>query len=169
MSADREWEFPQNGSGGRDGSPLLLALRELQVEMERGAGAFARELGLSANELAALDAVASAPPGRSIGPADLARRLGITTAAATRLVDRMADSGHLQRHPHPGDRRRLTLRHTPAAEQAIGAALGRLLGGLARVEAALSDDERAVVLRFLHDVTGVWREVGGPDRSCANR
>lgn len=133
------------------------------MELERGAQTLARRMGLNGNEAAALNEVATFAPDRAIGPAHLARRLRISTAAATRLVDRLERRGHLERHPHDGDRRRLTLRHTEHAEGVVAAVLGPLLEELAAVERGLSDEERVVILRFLRDVTDVWRAVSTGD------
>jgi DNA-binding MarR family transcriptional regulator len=88
---------------------------------------------------------------------DIAHRLGITTASATGMVDRLVDSGHLERHPHPTDRRRVRLRHTPQAEAVMWQALAPLLAGVTTVEERLTDEERAVVARFLRDIAAVWR------------
>jgi DNA-binding MarR family transcriptional regulator len=47
-----------------------------------------------------------------LGQTALASRLGITTAAATSLVDRLERAGVAARHPHPEDRRRSLIRLT---------------------------------------------------------
>jgi DNA-binding MarR family transcriptional regulator len=37
--------------------------------------------------------------------------MGMSGSAITYLVDRLIDSGHLRRDSHPGDRRKVVLRH----------------------------------------------------------
>jgi len=44
---------------------------------------------------------------------DLAHRLGLSTSATTRLVDRMEAAGYLRRRLDPADRRRVMIEHTP--------------------------------------------------------
>ncbi len=47
-----------------------------------------------------------------LGQTELAHRLGITTGAATALVDRLEKANIAARHPHPQDRRRSIIRLT---------------------------------------------------------
>ena len=136
---------------------VLWALRELQSAMDGAAPAIARRAGLSSNDLAGLDVVASAVPGHHVGPADVARHLGITTASATAMVDRLVSSGHVQRHPHDSDRRRVVLRHTPKAENDLWQALGPLLGDLSAVLAGYSERDRATIAGFLREAADCWR------------
>ena len=80
---------------------------------------------------------------------ELADALGIQPAAVTGLVDRMAAAGLVQRRPCPEDGRAQRL-HLTAAGRRIAA---RAVPGVAAMQAALttgfSDDELAVVQRFL--------------------
>jgi DNA-binding MarR family transcriptional regulator len=100
----------------------------------------------------------------SLSPTELAGRLGISTAAATLVVDRLVAVGHVDRRPHPHDRRRVVVVPRPAS---VGRALDELMpmiGGVARAADALTERERATVLRFLGEVREVYREAaGGPD------
>ena len=99
----------------------------------------------------------------SLSPTELAGRLGVTTAAATLVVDRLVEVGHVDRRPHPHDRRRVVVVPRPAS---VGRAMDELMpmiGGVARAADALSPRERATVLRFLGQVREVYREASdGP-------
>jgi hypothetical protein len=75
--------------------------------------ALAQRLRLRAIDYAALGHVME-QPGR-LGPGELSTLLGISTGSGTELVDRLERAGHLLRHRHPQDRRRLVLDATDSA------------------------------------------------------
>ena len=77
----------------------------------------ARRAGLSESELVTLEHLSR----EQIGPAEVARRLEVSTAAATGIVDRLVGRGHVGRRPHPGDRRRKELVMTESGRnEAVG-------------------------------------------------
>ncbi|HET9872018.1 MAG TPA: MarR family winged helix-turn-helix transcriptional regulator [Propionibacteriaceae bacterium] len=53
------------------------------------------------------------------GQTDLATDLGITTSAATALIDRLEATGIATRYPHPHDRRRTLVRLTPKGKDVV--------------------------------------------------
>ncbi|MFD6071749.1 MarR family winged helix-turn-helix transcriptional regulator [Amycolatopsis lurida] len=69
--------------------------------------AMAERLGISATELHGLQLVIS---GAATSPTGLARALGMTTGAVTRMLDRMEERRLVERVPDPADRRRLAIR-----------------------------------------------------------
>ncbi|OXM54325.1 MarR family winged helix-turn-helix transcriptional regulator [Amycolatopsis alba] len=72
--------------------------------------AMAERLGISATELHGLQLVIS---GAATSPTELARALGMTTGAVTRMLDRMESRRLVERAPDPADRRRLAVRPLP--------------------------------------------------------
>ncbi|MBF4621637.1 MarR family transcriptional regulator [Clavibacter sp. VKM Ac-2542] len=99
----------------------------------------------------------------SLSPTELAGRLGVTTAAATLVVDRLVEVGHVDRRPHPHDRRRVVVVPRPASVGRAMAELMPMIGGVARAADALTAEERAAVTRFLGEVREVYREAAdGP-------
>ena len=83
----------------------------------------------------------------------IAAHLGISTAATTKLLDRLERRGHVKRHPHPSDRRALVIAVTPATKEAAIATVGRHQARRFYAAARLSPAEREVVTRFLDDMT----------------
>ncbi|MEC3981680.1 MarR family winged helix-turn-helix transcriptional regulator [Amycolatopsis sp. H20-H5] len=69
--------------------------------------AVADQLGVTATELHCLHLVSS---GTATSPTELARVLGMTTGALTRMLDRMERERLVERVPDPSDRRRLSIR-----------------------------------------------------------
>ncbi|WP_431473246.1 MarR family winged helix-turn-helix transcriptional regulator [Ornithinimicrobium sp. W1665] len=133
--------------GSWERSETLDALRSLLDTSRRATPALARRAELSHNEAAVLEHIMDEPT----GPTELAQRLGVTSAAASGIVDRLVARGHVERQPHPSDRRR-----TVVVVVATGSGREEMLGhlmpmfvDLARLDQDLSADEREVVLRFL--------------------
>ncbi|TLK48692.1 MarR family transcriptional regulator [Glutamicibacter sp. V16R2B1] len=88
---------------GNAATDALRIFHEL-VEHCDAADALARErLGLNFTDFRGLK-ILSEHPGS--GPGDLARRLGISSAAATAVQDRLAAHGYITLTVHPRDRRR---------------------------------------------------------------
>ena len=119
----------------------------------------AREAGMHPTDLRALAVVLRAERDECpVGPARLAQELGLTTAAVTSVVDRLAALGLVRREPSATDRRRVQI--APAA-----AAASSTLGGLGHVVAAIADRvgsytpaDQAVVARFLTDVLAITEQ-----------
>ncbi len=127
---------------------LLLAGREMQAEV-------ARKMGVRLADVQAVDVVVSA--GQPTGTVELGQRMGIRSASAAALVDRLAAAGHLTRRPHPTDRRRVTLEATDHARTEVRQALAPLLDEIAAISGGLDDDQAGTVLAFLADVTAAMR------------
>jgi DNA-binding MarR family transcriptional regulator len=126
-------------------SDLTARLQQVLTAAEQARQGLARRLALSGNEVSAMEHLMGEP----LGPADLSRRLGITTASATALVDRLEAAGHLVREADPHDRRRKVLRPTPGGAAAVFAQVGPLVGGLLAAESGMSDADRRVVGEYL--------------------
>jgi DNA-binding MarR family transcriptional regulator len=126
---------------------VLQAMPELRV-------AIARRLELNPSEVDAMEHVMGDP----IGPVELSRRLHMTSASATVLVDRLEEAGHVVREPDPADGRRRVVRPTPAGEQAVYAQIGPLVADLVDAAAGLTARERTAVTRYLSRVLHVLEE-----------
>ena len=116
--------------------------------------AFAARLDLGRSDVAALELLMNEGP---LGPVELGDRLGMRSASATALVDRLEAAGHVARVRHPDDRRRVTVVPTEHAREEAGAAIGPLLAGLHAAAARLRADERAVVVGYLEEVAAALR------------
>ncbi|WP_101522994.1 MarR family winged helix-turn-helix transcriptional regulator [Nocardioides houyundeii] len=160
MAEGAEESFDAARAPGWDQTGSLLALRQVLAESARMGNVVARRAGLSHRELTALEHLSREP----LGPAELARRLDVTTAAATGIVDRLAERGHVERHAHAEDRRRTEVRVTDSGR---GEAVGHLMPmfvALDRLDRSFSADERAVVERYLRGVLEAFDAVITADR-----
>lgn len=132
---------------------LLQAGREMHTAM-------ARRLDLRMIDLQAIDHVVTAEG--SLGPVELARRLGIRSASASVLVDRLVHAGHLARVPDPDDGRRTRLVATDHARREALRALAPLLEGLDALTGPLDDRDATVVRDFLRAATTTMQRAAAP-------
>ena len=132
--------------GSRDPDPAS-ALREVQKAGYDATLALARRLGVGATDVAALEHLTAA--GDGLGPVELGQRLGLASASATALVDRLERTGHVRRSPHPRDRRRQTLTVTDESTDQTWQALRPLLAEIDAAAAELTPAEQAAVVKFL--------------------
>lgn len=126
-------------------SDALLALRAMSTAVGRVRPAVARRSGLTETELVTLERLVEGP----VGFAELARILEVSTAAATGVGDRLEGHGHAVRRAHPSDRRRVELHVTDSGREEVLAHLLPMFRDLAAVDAQFSDEEKAVVARYL--------------------
>jgi DNA-binding MarR family transcriptional regulator len=145
-------------SAERGRAPTLVALRELLARGARLRHVVARRAGLSDHELVALDHLSQ----EALGPAEVARRLDVSTAAATGIVDRLVARGHAERRPHPGDRRRLEVHLTDSGRTEVVGHLMPMLVALDRLDSGFTEEERRVVERYLVGALAALDEVIEP-------
>ena len=136
-------------------SRSLDALQQLVDVAGRLPTEVARRAGLSTSELHSLRHLMDTP----MGPVELARVLGVTSAASSGVVDRLVARGHAERRPHAGDGRRTEVVVTEAGRLEVFSRLAPMFEALATLDAALSDDEREVVERYLRGATDAMRSL----------
>ncbi len=98
---------------GRAALEALIAgdMRALTAESDRIGHSFAGIHALTANDFRALLHVTVAEnAGEPLTAGELRKRMGLSGAAITYLVERMITSGHLLRDSDPADRRKVMLR-----------------------------------------------------------
>ncbi len=134
-------------------SPTLDALQELVDVAGQAPHDLARAAGLSTSELHSLRHLMGTP----MGPVELGRALGVTSAASSGVVDRLVARGHAERRPHPEDGRRTQVFITDSGRAEVFARLAPMFAALAALDAALDQDEREVVERYLRGATAAMR------------
>jgi DNA-binding MarR family transcriptional regulator len=144
---------------GWDASVTLKALRDLVTTGARVNHVVARRAGISDTELVTLEHLSR----EQIGPAEVARRLEVSTAAATGIVDRLVSRGHVERQPHAADRRRTQLVLTASGRREVVSHLVPMFVALDRLDREFSEEERAVVERYLRGATAAFEAVLEPD------
>lgn len=108
--------------------------------------ALSRRLRLTETEVLAIQHLGWS--GR-LTPSQLTALVGLSSGGGSALVQRLERAGHLEREPHPLDRRSAVLRLTAATRATVEDVLDPLVRELDGLASELSDVERAVVARFL--------------------
>lgn len=88
-------------------------LRAAYHELRRRRVRFLRQLGLSWSEYLALQVCAHAPA----MPSGIAETVGLTSAGATDVIDRLEQRRLVRRVPHPKDRRAVLVELTRSGER----------------------------------------------------
>lgn len=87
-------------------------MRAITAQSDRIGRHFARQNEVSGTDFhALLHIMVAETAGTPLTAAQLRRRMDVSPAAITYLVDRMIDAGHLRREPDPQDRRKTLLRY----------------------------------------------------------
>lgn len=128
-------------------SATAFALRRLVAAAELVRPAVAQQARLTPSEVRTLDLLSEGP----LGPAEIARRLDVSTAASSGIVDRLVAHGHAVRTPHPSDRRRQVVRITDSGRRDTTRLLVPMLQRLAELDASLDEHDRDVVTRYLEE------------------
>lgn len=154
-SPPRPDEGPDHGGSHPYSSPIAAALREL-LEVGCHVGpAVARRAELSHSELTTLELLGRGP----VGPAHIARTLGVTSAAASHIVERLVARQHAQRRPHRTDGRRVEVVLTESGRREVMSHLLPMITALADLDAGLTDTDRAVVYDYLTGATAAMRKL----------
>jgi DNA-binding MarR family transcriptional regulator len=134
---------------------LAWAVHHLAAAAAEVDAAIARRMDLSAGDYLALKHVFVA--GEPLGPVELGRLLGLTSGAATGLVDRLQRAGWVHREAHPDDRRRQILTTTPQARDTLLRELSPLADDIESAAAGLSPGQRRLVTDTLLDLARLHR------------
>ena len=141
---------------GDERQEIALLLRRLSVELDAVGQRFATLHGLGRTDVRALVAIMDAARrGEALTAGALGQAVDLSSASVTALVDRLERVGHVRRVRDPEDRRRVALEISESAMVAGGQFFGALNRDLLDAMARYSDEELAVVHRFLSEATAV--------------
>lgn len=136
-------------------SATLKALHQLTTLSAQVAPIVARRASLTHNELRALELLIDEP----MGPGELARLLGVSSAAASGIIDRLEARGHAQRTSHESDGRRTSVTLSDSGRREVVSHLMPMFRELAVLDASLSEEERQAVDRFLEGAIRALRSI----------
>jgi DNA-binding MarR family transcriptional regulator len=140
--------------------PEVSTINNALHEINTLSRAFERRLGsvltVNQTDLAAMEHLIQEGP---LTPSDLAARLNVSTAASTLVVDRLVALGHVERHRHEHDRRKIVVVPARASvNRAVDELMPVMLGVAALVD-DLSESDRRAVEGFLERVIDLYRTV----------
>ena len=130
---------------------LLRDILDLTGEFERHLG---RELTVNPTDLEAMEELIR---DGALSPTELAKRLGISTAAVTTVVDRLTAVGHVSRERNPRDRRGILVVPNPKSVHRAMATLMPMILGMDSVMGEFNAAERDTITAYLGRVADVYR------------
>lgn len=98
--------------------------------------------------------------GRPVSPKDLAKRLEISSASVSVMLDRLAASGHVTRKPHPTDGRAVVVVATENSESEVRETLGEMHTRMLEAAESLDPAQTEAVVTFLTRLAAAIDEVG---------
>lgn len=129
---------------------VMAAMRRWRESEQRSSEASRRYMRLGETDMRALRyLIVEQNRNQVVTASDIAHHLGISSASTTKLLDRLAAGGHIERHPHPVDRRALAIVVSPETRTAARETIGRRHARRFAVAAALTAQERETVIGFL--------------------
>ncbi|MFF3504499.1 MarR family winged helix-turn-helix transcriptional regulator [Streptomyces sp. NPDC003247] len=126
---------------------FAVRLRRMNGEINRLVHGFAGDHGLHATDVQALAAILDAD--EPMTPGRLREHLGLTSGAVTACVDRLERAGHIRRVRESADRRVVHLYYAADARSAARTYFRPLAEATEAARARFTEDELAVVMRFL--------------------
>ncbi len=137
-------------------SEILARMRRVRDADIAFALQLRQQLGLSGNDLAAVTLIQHCEAkGTNAHAKDIAHQLGVTSAAATIIVDRLVALGHVARAADPADGRQRILSLTPSTCALLERATQEADRALAELAATLSTRERTRLTTLLDAVAEI--------------
>jgi DNA-binding MarR family transcriptional regulator len=129
---------------------LLEALRTFRRADEAMRLRASRDMDMNLTDLRALQhVIARGQREDPVTPRALAAYLGISSASTTKLIDRLCASGHVERRPHPDDRRSVVVVPTEGAHHEVRERLARMHARMLAIAEEVPEQSRPAVLAFL--------------------
>ncbi|WMY78541.1 MarR family transcriptional regulator [Citricoccus sp. I39-566] len=142
---------------------LLQALRRFRSrdqEMRRRMGT---DMALNATDIEALRYVIAHELAEDhLTPRELAKHLHISTASTAKMLNRLSESGHLQRAPHPDDRRSVIVTATDHAHAEVRQWLTGMHQRMLEVALAVPEGSRPALIGFLESMANCLAPEGVP-------
>lgn len=133
---------------------LLRQIRSFGDAHDRMSGGMKHGMQMNTSDLAALRLIIiREDQGKPVSPNEIAKHLRISTASTTKLVDRLAGSGHVRRVPHPTDRRARVIELTDVARGAFFRLFGPQLVAMRGAFEGFTDEELDAATRVLSAVS----------------
>ena len=150
----REPESAAPGRGSFVVHPATTLLRDILDLTNDFEAHLGRELSVNATDLEAMEELIR---DGALSPTELARRLNMSTAAVTTVVDRLTAVGHVSRERNPDDRRGVLVVPQPDSVRQAMSTLMPMILGMDGVLAAFDDAERDTITAYLGKVADVYR------------
>lgn len=146
---------------------LLEALRRFRRADQRMRRRMSSDMHLNATDIEALrHIIAHGPTGDPVTARGLATHLDISTASTAKLLNRLTASGHVQRHPHPEDRRSVIVTATDHAHAEIRGWLTDMHQRMLEIAHGVPEESRQAVVDFLEAMADCLDPAASADPSA---
>lgn len=142
---------PWSSQGVHESTSLLREIIQTSDEFESYMG---RQLSVNPTDLQAMENLIMAGP---MSPTQIARKLNVSTAAATAVIDRLTALGHVSRAPHPSDRRGVLVVPTDTSVARAMDGLLPMIIGIDRVIHDFDADQQQTIVDYLSRVVDVYK------------
>lgn len=143
---------------------VLTAIRDWREAEQKLSFESRSKMKLNDTDMKALRyIIASANADVAVTAGALSEHLHISTASTTKLLDRLERAGHIERRPHPTDRRAVTVAITEETHREVRRIMGMQHAHRFEVAKALTGDEREVVIRFLTELAATPEPTPEPE------
>ncbi|MBO9605524.1 MAG: MarR family transcriptional regulator [Paenibacillaceae bacterium] len=115
----------------------------------------ATALGLYNNDFLSIDILHEKGP---ITAGELSKLTGLTTGSVTALIDRLEKSGFVQRQPDPKDRRKVIIVPLYENKEDVSRIYLQLHAEMVKLASSYSDEELALITRFLGQASAVLED-----------
>lgn len=146
-------------------SELTRAVRDLVLAGERYRTGAGRRRGLSPTAVTTLTHL---DLDGAQTPTELARRVDISSASVTELLDKLQDSGYVCRRPHPRDRRKLLIELTDTGCEQIEEIFRTFAARVEPLTAGIPRGDLAAVLGFVRAARHVLVPPDGGQNAAEN-
>ncbi|HEY0374682.1 MAG TPA: MarR family transcriptional regulator [Amnibacterium sp.] len=143
---------------------IVTALRAFDDAELRMRSRFRRLLGVGTTDLAALRFIRSRERlGSPARGTDLRQRLGVSSATATTITNRLTVAGFIEKPRDPVDGRARVLRLTPDARARIDLVVADTEARLDAVLTSITPEEALRIVQLVEAATKVVEDAGRPD------
>ena len=125
---------------------IITAMRAIDADMDRVDELAAERLGVNRTDFRCLDILSRDAP---ITAGQLAAEAGLTTGAATTLIDRLERSGYVRRVRDAADRRRVLIEPTKRAMEKVWPLFQGIVADATAVLSRYAIPELETIARFL--------------------
>ncbi|MEO7022872.1 MAG: MarR family transcriptional regulator [Leifsonia sp.] len=137
---------------------VLTGLREWREAEQKLSFESRTHLKLNDTDMKALRyIIASTNAEVAVTAGALSEHLHISTASTTKLLDRLERAGHIERRPHPTDRRAVTVAITEETHRDVRRTMGVQHARRFEVAKRLTPADRDVVIHFLTELAETVR------------
>lgn len=136
-------------------SRVIMGAREFSVNTVLFRNAIGNKLGVNLTDMECLSVLFFK---RLATPTELAQYTGLSSGAATAMLDRLEKAELIERHPNPIDRRGLLISVSKKSAKKIGPIFTEIRNAQNELAALYTEKELLVILNFLERLSVVWED-----------